>query len=73
MSLDVDGENTTGAVRLYERVGMHVDRRHGHLRAPAVSEPVLRAPRPGDAAPIAALVNEHAVALGGPPGHDARR
>jgi len=32
-----------------------------------VSEPVLRAPRPGDAAPIAALVNEHAVALGGPP------
>ena len=32
-----------------------------------MSEPVLRAPRPGDAAPIAALVNEHAVALGGPP------
>ena len=27
VSLDVDGENTTGAVRLYERVGMHVDRR----------------------------------------------
>ncbi len=27
VSLDVDGENTTGAVRLYERVGMHVERR----------------------------------------------
>jgi len=27
VSLDVDGENTTGAVRLYERVGMHVRRR----------------------------------------------
>src|SRR5262245_5425517 len=27
VSLDVDGENTTGAVRLYERVGMRVDRR----------------------------------------------
>jgi ribosomal protein S18 acetylase RimI-like enzyme len=27
VSLDVDGENTTGAIRLYERVGMHVDRR----------------------------------------------
>lgn len=27
VSLDVDGENTTGAVRLYERVGMHADRR----------------------------------------------
>jgi mycothiol synthase len=27
VSLDVDGENPTGAVRLYERVGMHVDRR----------------------------------------------
>jgi ribosomal protein S18 acetylase RimI-like enzyme len=24
VTLDVDGENTTGAVRLYERVGMHV-------------------------------------------------
>jgi len=27
VTLDVDGENTTGAVRLYERVGMHVERR----------------------------------------------
>jgi mycothiol synthase len=27
VSLDVDGESTTGAVRLYERVGMHVARR----------------------------------------------
>jgi len=27
VSLDVDGENTTGAVRLYERVGMHVQHR----------------------------------------------
>ena len=27
VTLDVDGENTTGAVRLYERVGMHVQRR----------------------------------------------
>ena len=27
VSLDVDGENTTGAVRLYERVGMHAERR----------------------------------------------
>ena len=27
VTLDVDGENTTGAVRLYERVGMHVRRR----------------------------------------------
>ena len=27
VSLDVDGEDTTGAIRLYERVGMHVDRR----------------------------------------------
>jgi ribosomal protein S18 acetylase RimI-like enzyme len=32
-----------------------------------VSEPVLRPPRPDDAAPIAALVNARAVALGGPP------
>ena len=26
--LGVDGENTTGAVRLYERAGMHVTRRY---------------------------------------------
>ena len=28
VGLGVDGENTTGAVRLYESVGMHVDRRN---------------------------------------------
>jgi ribosomal protein S18 acetylase RimI-like enzyme len=28
VGLGVDGENTTGAVRLYERVGMHVVRRN---------------------------------------------
>ena len=27
VGLGVDGENTTGAVRLYERAGMHVERR----------------------------------------------
>lgn len=31
-SLGVDGENTTGAVRLYERVGMVVERRHDCYR-----------------------------------------
>jgi ribosomal protein S18 acetylase RimI-like enzyme len=31
-SLGVDGENTTGAVRLYERAGMDVDRRYDCYR-----------------------------------------
>jgi ribosomal protein S18 acetylase RimI-like enzyme len=33
--LGVDGENTTGAVRLYERAGMHVARRSDTYQRPA--------------------------------------
>jgi ribosomal protein S18 acetylase RimI-like enzyme len=34
VGLGVDGLNTTGAVRLYEQVGMHVARRFDHYRKP---------------------------------------
>lgn len=34
VTLDVDGENTTGAVRLYERAGMSVERRRDTLDRP---------------------------------------
>ncbi len=37
VALGVDGMNTTGAVRLYERVGMHVARRNDHYRKPVAA------------------------------------
>jgi mycothiol synthase len=44
--LGVDGENTTGAVRLYERAGMHVARRSDTYERPAekpAAQPPVRA------------------------------
>ena len=35
VGLGVDGENTTGAVRLYERAGMHVARRSDTYERPS--------------------------------------